>query len=393
MLRIANKKSAVNKAGSFYPPLVFAFKILIHDRVKTLAAIMAVAFSALLALLQTGMYEGYMENASSAIDHSTADIWVMRKGTENFDFPQILEEKYLYRVKSISGVAHVEPMILSTSFWKTAKGGTEGPEIIGIDPNGQLLRPWNMVEGSVEILKQARSVIIDRSDQQRLGVTKIGHQTELWEHRAVVRGFTQGIRSYVTAPVIFTSLRDARRFCHLQVGQLNYLLVKIDPAIDPELIKEAIQSKMPYLEAYGREEFSKKTRDYWSSTTGVGVALFASALMGIFIGISVVALTLYISVTDHLKEYGTLKALGVSNRKIIILIGCQALLVGSLGSIIGLIATLVATHFVIAAGINIQLTFSLVIAILVLLIALCVLASFMAVRKILSVDPALVFQR
>ncbi len=375
------------------PAFTFAWKVFLHDRIKAVAAVLGIAFSALLSLIQTGMYLGYMTNASSVIDHSTADIWVMREGTDNFDVAQPMTERNYYQVCSVPGVARVEKMVLGMSYWKTPRGGLEGPEIVGLEPQAQLLRPWNIVEGSFQVLDRERSIIMDRYDMKKFGVSALGHQTELWDERATVRGFTEGIRSFVTSPVLFTSLKDARRFCRIADDQIVYLLVKTDSRADIPSVKQAIKNSVPHVDAYTREEFGAKTRAYWSNTTGVGVALFTSAFLGILVGIAVVALTLYMSTSDQIKEYGTLKAVGVSNRRIMSLIGYQSVMLAVLGSVAGFIGTILASRLIVAMGITVVLPMGTVLLVLCLIVVLCYLSSFLAVQKVLKLEPVIVFQR
>ena len=182
-------------------------------------------------------------------------------------------------------------------------------------------------------------------------------------------------------------------YCRIPQDQVVYLLVQVDSDRALLSVKEAIQKSVPHVDVYTRSEFSAKTRRYWSGTTGVGVALFTSAFLGILVGTAVVALTLYMSISDHIKEYGTLKAVGVSNGRIMALIGHQSLLLGILGAICGLLCALVAAQFIVASGITVVLPAKTVGTILGLIVALCYASSFLAVQKVLRLEPAMVFQR
>jgi len=376
------------------PPLwLFAVKTLRHDRVKSLAAILGVVFACLLTLVQTGMYLGYMQNASSVIDHSTADLWVMRQGTENFDTAQPMSEKVAYQVASISGVSEVEKVILGATYWKTPTGGVEGPQVIGLEPQAHLLRPWNVVEGSAAVLSQDRSILVDRFDMKKLGVTGVGHRAELWEQRAVVRGLTEGVRSFITAPVVFASFKDAQRFCQIPVDQVVYLLIRLIPGASAQEIKKAIAQSVPDVDVHTRKEFSKRTRGYWSRTTGVGVALFTSAFLGVLVGLGVISLTLYMSISDHLKEYGTLKAIGVANRQVTLLVGVQSLLLGGVGGVLGWLGAFLMTHWIVSTGVNVVLPLGTSLVIVGVLLVLCFLSSFLAVQKVFKIEPVLVFEK
>src|SRR5262249_8094726 len=146
--------------------------------------------------------------------------------------------------------------------------------------------------------------------------------------RARVVGMTDKVKSFVASPMLMTSYKNALAFCQLKEGQFTYLLVRVEPGVDPQTVKQAINNADTRVEAYTREEFSRKTQTYWDEATGLGIALFAAAFMGVVVGVGTVAMTLYMSTIDHLPEYATLKALGVPNRRVIALVAVQAMLIG-----------------------------------------------------------------
>jgi putative ABC transport system permease protein len=113
---------------------VLARKILLHDRVKFAVAAAGVSISVLLVLVQIGLYFGFMENASTLIDHGKADLWVTARGNENFDFAAPMDERLYYRVAEVPGVARAERMILAFGQFKLPDGGTQGVQVVGIEP-------------------------------------------------------------------------------------------------------------------------------------------------------------------------------------------------------------------------------------------------------------------
>src|SRR5690349_12110252 len=115
-----------------------ARKILLHDRIKFAVAGAGVSVSVLLVLLQVGLYLGFMQNASNLIDHSTADLWVTGEGNQNFDFAAPIPDRYTYRVASVPGVAKAERMVLAFGLWRLPSGGTQGVEVVGLEPGAEL---------------------------------------------------------------------------------------------------------------------------------------------------------------------------------------------------------------------------------------------------------------
>src|SRR5206468_4300704 len=102
-----------------------ARKILLHDRIKFAVAAAGVSVSVWLVLTQVGLYLGFMQNTSSLIDHSTADIWVTGEGNENFDAAAPMDDRTYYRVTGMTGVEHAERMILAFSPFRLSTGGNQ----------------------------------------------------------------------------------------------------------------------------------------------------------------------------------------------------------------------------------------------------------------------------
>ena len=84
--------------------------------------------------------------------------------------------------------------------------------IIGVEPTATMGRPWNLVSGRVEDLEQPDAIIVDELYLKKLGVQGVGDTVEIRGHRARVVGLTHGIRTFTTAPTVFTSFKNAVDF-------------------------------------------------------------------------------------------------------------------------------------------------------------------------------------
>ena len=124
---------------------------------------------------------------------------------------------------------------------------------------------------------------------------------------------TNGIRSFTTLPYVFTTLGHGaqparcRRPTRPPTRSCN-----VAPGADIESVRKALAARLPDAEVLTHEEFRKRSLDYWLFETGAGSALIAGAILGIIVGIVIVAQTLYASTKDHLNEFATLRALGAS---------------------------------------------------------------------------------
>jgi putative ABC transport system permease protein len=137
----------------------------------------------------------------------------------------------------------------------------------------------------------------------------------------------------------------------------------------------------------------ERNQNFWVQRTGVGFILGLGATVGVIVGVVIVGQILYSSVSDHIKEFATLKAMGVADRVIYSIIIEQALWMAVLGYIpslalcLGLGAWTFSTQ-----GIMILITPLTATGILGLTVVMCVGSALFAIQKVTHVDPALVFK-
>lgn len=368
-----------------------ARKILLHDRIKFAVAAAGVSISVMMVLVQIGLYLGFMQNASNLIDHSRADVWVMSEANENFDFPGPIDERAYYRVASTPGVARAERMILAFGRFKLHDGGSQGVQVVGLEHDARLLAPWNVQAGDVGRLAEPGKIAVDVTEFGKLKIDAIGAQREIFGARAEVVALTKGIRSFTTSPFVFTSLASARAYALMDADQLNYVMVEAAPGVDPEELAARL-SLLPDLDAKTTPKLSAHARHYWSSRTGVGAGFFTTAALAVIVGLVVVGQILYNGTLEHLREYGTLKAMGARNGAIVRVILYQALISAAIGFVFGGVLAIGSKYAMAGANLTVLLTRDLVIATAVLTAVMCSVAALLSVIKVLRLDPASVFK-
>jgi hypothetical protein len=156
---------------------------------------------------------------------------------------------------------------------------------------------------------------------------------------ARIVGFTQGIRAFTTAPYVFTSFKNAQNYAALREDQTLYILVKVVPGVAVEDVRRALAARLNDVDVMTNAGFSQMTRFYWMFTTGAGVAVLLAALLGLVVGVAVVAQTIYATTMDHIREYGTLKAMGATNRYLYGVIVQQAVISAVIGYVLGMAAS------------------------------------------------------
>jgi len=369
-----------------------ALRNLVHDRVRLTVTLTGVIFAVVLVAIQVGLFIGFQTATSNVIDNSKADLWVTSKDVGYIESGLPFSERKLYQALAVPGVVTGEKYIAQFGRWRRPDGGEENTEILGFDPDKGLGGPWNVVEGRADYVKQSDAVIIDRLYQKKLGVTHLGQVCEIRGRRARVVGFTKGIRTFTTAPTVFTSFKNAQNYVSLDVDRTTYLLLKLAPGADVEDVRRELKTRIKDVDVWTTAEFSRLTRNYWMFGTGAGITVMIAAVLGLIVGVVVVAQTIYAATIDHIREYGTLKAMGATNGYIYRVILKQAVTSAVIGYAVGITVAIGAEIASRSGGAAILLPTTVRIGLFGLTLAMCVSAAMVSINKVTKIDPAMVFK-
>jgi len=371
--------------------LTLALRNLFHDRLRFVATTIGIVFSVVLVMVQMGLYLGFGRMVTTVIDHTSADLWVMRHGTKCFEDPSLLSHSKQTGAAATAGVAEVTPLVIGFSGWILPSGEITPVFVVGSDL--QILKPWNLTEGTVRALSGSGTVAVDRSYFERLGVSGIGSKANIRGLPVSVAAVSEGIRSFTTTPYVFSDLSQARAYIGIPSTMVSYLLVKLRPGADLEHVRHDLQASLPDSEVLTPAEFNERSRSYWLLGTGAGAALFAVAILGIIVGVVIVAQTLYSSTKDHLDEFATLRAMGSSNGYIYSVIIYQAVLNAVIGFAFATLIGFSVVEFTRSGALPVLITPMLVLVMLVLTVVVCIAAALGAIFRVVRIDPVMVFTR
>ncbi len=371
----------------------FALRILLYNKVRFLVTLVGLVFAVGLIFAQMGIYLGLMENASIVIDHTPGEIWITSKNCRNFEFSQPFPEFIHNHVSATEGVQWAEKLIIAWGIIKNKNGGSEQVEIIGFNPDTGIGGPWKMKAGEPWAVKNGDFIILDDSATKRVGQITVGDYREVLGRRLQIVGISEGVRSFTTAPFVFASYRTAQKVAgHIGYDQTVFIVAKVSPGYSVSSVVKSLKKKLSGVDVYSKEAFSRKTRLYWTIETGVGFSFFITILISFFVGMLIVGQTIYNSAVEHVKEYGTLKAMGASNWEINKILLSQASVSAGLGYLVSLFLTLLSVKLYQWMEIPMAMKEWATILVLGLSVAMCFSASFFSMRKIRNIDPAILFR-
>lgn len=370
-----------------------ARKNLLHDKLRFLITVSGVAFAVTLVFVQMGLFMGLLDNASITIEHIDADLWVTSKNTPNVDFAQTFPETAVQRVRSVPGVARADNLIVWFMTMALPTGAKEGTLVYALEDFERWKFPWNVVEGDLTDLRRGNYLFLDDSAEKRFGEFRIGEYREVIGHRMKIIGRTRDALSFSTTPILFLDYRKAQEMSPDELsGNTTYVLVKLAPGADVEAVRREIKRRLRHNDVHTQAEWAAQSRRYWVESTGLGLNLAMTVFLGCLVGVVVVAQTLYTSTMEHIKEFGTVKAIGGSNWDIYKILGEQATIAAIVGFALGGVMSWFLRPAMADIGLKLIISPSFAATVGVGTLVLCLAAAMISFRKVARIDPALVFR-
>jgi putative ABC transport system permease protein len=406
-----------------------ARKTLFEDLPRFLVAQAGVAFAVGLVAIQAGIFLGFVKSSGLPVDESSADVWVAAKEMGYFELAKPFAFEKLDKARHVAGVGHAEALFLRTSAWLGPGDKIEYIRVIGFDPFGTLWSPGAVPHDELTKLRFADTAIVDAGNLKSLNIAGVGGYGKIGQHNVRVIGLTHGTQPIISASFIYTSLRNAKAysapptpkpgtlpltfsFLGLRApppvptpkasrdaatldptDDISYILVKAKPGTDIAALKKRLDDALPGTTAYTQAEMAERTRSYWLQRTRIGFLLGLVAVVGLIVGMTVVGQILYTSVAEHIKEYGTLRAMGAPDSLFYGVVAEQAVLMAVLGFVPGIALTIAVSAWVQAQrNVLILITPASAAIVLAVIVAMCIVSGVFAVQRALRVDPAIVFK-
>jgi putative ABC transport system permease protein len=374
---------------------------LTREPLRLSVVVAGVAFAVVLILMQLGFRDAMFESAvryHRALDY---DLALLSPKMQFIGLPQSFSRRRLYQARGYEGVASVTPVYLALHVWKNPDDPTQMRLIFvaGIDPSRNVVDVPGF-DDAWERVKLADFVLYDRASRSEFGSVvdrfEAGQtvMTELGERRIEVAGlFDLGTSFGIDGSVITSDLNFLRLFPDRSPGAIDLGLVKLEPGVDPVAVRDAIAAGLPRdVEVVTRAGFVAREKEYWDANTPIGFVFLFGVVMGLVVGGVIVYQILFSDVSEHVREYATLKAMGYRNTYLVSVVLQESVILALLGYAPGLAATLGLYRLSEAAtGLPLVLTVERTVFVLVLTLAMCCISGAIALRKVQSADPAEVF--
>jgi len=377
--------------------LWIAIRMLTGDPQKFYGLLFGIGFSTLLITQQLTIFVNLIERGASGVYNAPeAEVWVMDPVSRTTEVNYAMPPTALDKVRSVEGVEWAVPHLRAVASVRTGTGDLEGVTVVGVDDATLIGLPERLIEGDKSILSQPDSVLIDDVGVTKLfegGQSPIGERLELNDQRAVIRGIADAIPSFTSQVTLYTKYSRALNYVPGTRNRLTFVLAGIDEGQTPQGVADRITAQTG-LKALPREELAQSGVDFIIQNTGIPLNFGITVALGFIVGVAIVGLTFSLFIRDNIKQFGALKAIGVTNAKIARMVVVQAGLVGLIGYAIGVVGTVL---FIWGFSGNptfkaFYIPWQIPLMSLLAVVTILALTGWISLRSVMRTEPAAVFR-
>lgn len=371
-----------------------AFDFIRYDRSKALGLLLGILLCTFLIGQQVSLLFFHMDMIGCLINNTAADVWVIDNINRNANQLGRIDERFLREIRSVEGVEMASPLVIVNTQARFADGqnanvflvGSEAPQLVAGPDSSKI------VAGRRSDLMQSGAVSADYFDATTFGgTTDVGTRFEINGREAVIRAQTKGVRG-LAVNFLYTTLDRARFYGNFPPNAYSAITVRVRPGYNPDTVVRAINRQIFGIRAWTSQDLLSMTVNIVLGNTGIGVVFMLMVVFAVISGLFIIAISMYSTVVDRLKDYGTLKALGASDGYVTRLILTQAVLYALTGYLLATGFLELFKQMVANAGILLVFHIHFRIALLVVTLLMAVVSSLFAIRRINSLEPATVFR-
>ncbi|MDO9047760.1 MAG: ABC transporter permease DevC [Methylobacter sp.] len=384
---------------AFSFPARLAWRQLLHDRTKLIAAICGVLFATVLVFMQLGFKDALYAGASYAPMKLDGDLFIMHKQTEAMWRSVLFDRSELMRALGHPEVVSAYPMYIGLTPFKVTDTRIKRTLMVyGYDPDANLM-DIKEIQAKHELLRQQDTIMFDESSRPEFGpmrqlMSEGKDLNEINDHKVKTVGlFRLGISFSADANVVTSDLNFLRIFRGRSPDQIDMGIIKLLPGANAEKVKAELIAKLnENIVLFTADQLIEFEKVYWQIKTPIGFVFGFGMIMGLIVGMVIVYQILFTDITNHLNEFATLKAMGYKNSYFVKVVFASAFLLAILGFIPGFILSL--GLYRLAEGqifMPMPMTLNKIITIFLFILTMCATAGLLAMRKLKAANPADMF--
>jgi putative ABC transport system permease protein len=366
-------------------------RMLIDAPFKSLGTLIGVVVSVFLMLQQLSLLFGILGRVSAFADSTDVDVWIASAATESSDATDSIPASRVQAAAGTPGVAWAEPVVQGLGRVTRPDGVREFVKVLGVQAPRYAGLPRTLTAGTrAEALRASDRVFMNWNDRATFAAAEPGDRVEVEGNAVVVAGFFQGMDPHNPYYYFYANIDDARGMTAFPQDRVTFVAVGLEPRASVDEVKRRLAARIPDVAVLSRRDLHNAEVRYFLVRQPVGMVFGMGTVVAALIGGAIVAVTLYSTVIDRIRDYGMLKAIGARRRDLLQLLVMQAWSFALVGFAIGAGAFFFVRHLF--TNLPMMATPGMVSSVAIASLVSCTLASFAAVNRVLRLDPAIVFK-
>lgn len=358
---------------------------LFHQKSKTFLSISGVVVCVIMIFTINGVYNGMDYVMDSMIYNTQADLWITQDGTSgSIHSPSLLPISISNQLETIDGIEEFTPLIRTAATYSM-----ENSDILlfvnSVNSNTSLGQPWKMIKGNST--PKEGEIIIDETFS-RISGRDIGDEISIHSRNFTIIGIS-GDGNIMVGYLVFLSLSDATQM--ILPNMTNSFIIKVADNFSPDTISNEIASKIPNVRVQNSQSIADAYKDEVLGSF-VPIILVLNFLT-FFSGVLIIGLLIYMMTIEKSKEYGIIKSMGANNRRLYGIVLSQALIISTLGYIFGVALSFPFTNLIryTVPEFYVVLFWNQILLGFPLFLVTGIFASLLPLKRIVNIDPAVVF--
>lgn len=386
-------------------PTPLAWQNLTHDLRRLLVAVAGVAFAVILIFMELGFLNALLESTVQILRRINGEIVIVSTAQYALMAGERFDLRRINQAREVAGVASAAPVYIETTAGVLRIEGERGyPIRVLATREGDRALNIPQLETLGDRLSEPGTALGDVASraEYRIPFTSQATDPEPRELNGrevrVVGRFHLGVDFSTDGNLLMTASNFARYFPRRSargnpLSVVDVGVVKLHPDADPEQVLAELRSALSNdVELLLREELIEREKTFWATNAPLGYIFLVGAVMGFVVGIVICYQIIHADISDHMREFATLKAMGYRGPYFVQLVLRQSIYLSLLGFIPG-VAISYAAYLSLSyiTGLTMQMTLPLALAVLAVTAVMCIVSGLLAVNKLLQADPAELF--
>lgn len=382
-----------------------AWKNLVHDRSRLAVAVSGVAFAVLLIFMELGFMSALLESTVQLLRRLNGELILVSSVRYTLPANERFDRRRLEQAKGVPGVAAVYPLYLETAtgLLRRRKDRAYPIRVIACrmsDPvfSGTPLNEW------APQLRLPGTALADRASRGKYGIPNrpeewAQYDAELSGQRLRLAGqFRLGVDFATEGNLLMSAENFADFFPHRAPGRdplsvIDLGVIKLAEGSDAMRVQQTLREILPHdTEVVTRDELIQREMNFWRTNAPVGYIFLVGVYVGFIVGVVICYQIIYTDIAGHMREFATLKAMGYSNGYFVSVVLFQAGYLSVMGFLPGSLLSYASYGFLSRfTGLTMQMTLYLAVTVFLVTLAMCIISGLLALRKLLTMDPAELF--